>query len=154
MFARLSNAGGNGFIWRLKSTPSLPVRIVSGLSDLALSRSYRDSGIVLYHGGTGRAIVFHTNRTGIILSRWNNYASWNSTIFEEGDSKHRIVMFGFNITSSGYEALYFYDYDLFVVVFSEGWSFFGGPPTHVGIGVAHFGEAGAGWFWHWEEIPL
>jgi len=153
-FARTTNSGGNGWIWRLKEIGSLPVRIVCGFSDLAMSRSSREVGLIMYHSPTGKAITLQLWKDGISLSRWNSYSSWNSSAFNETTSKHRLIVFGFDILSSGYKALYFLVHDTYIELLSEGWSFFGGPPTHVGIGVSHFGEAGAGWFWHWEEIPL
>jgi len=156
LFARTSNAGGNGGIWRLKPLPPLPVRIICGFSDVSILRSYMNIGIIMYHEPTGRGISadFHANG-GPQIVRWNNYASANSVPFNESNSRHRhSILIGFDITTSGYTYLYFPIYGYSISVFSEDWWFMGSPPTHIGLISAHWGESGVGWFWHWEEIPL
>ncbi len=155
LFARMTNAGGFGWILRLKEIPTLPVRVICGFSDLAPSQLDREVGLVMYHQGSGKIISASCFKDSIRVARWNSISSWNSTPWGEANSRHRLnLVFGFDITSTGYSVFYSIMPGLTMTVVSEGFSFFGGPPTHIGIGVSNSGSPGAGWFWHWEEVAL
>jgi hypothetical protein len=151
LFARLSGTGGQGWIWRLREV-SIPVSVTVGFSSFSRRTGDRDVMVVLYHSPSGRAIVVGDFRDGFQVARWNSYTSWHSVPYRDTNTRYKDWLVTVKLTSSGYQVYYRPDASLEVLFFQEGWSFFGGLATHVGIGVTYFGAEGVGWFWHYQEV--
>jgi hypothetical protein len=151
LFARLSGTGGRGWIWRLREV-SIPVSITVGFSSLSRRTGDRDAVVVLYHSPSGRGIVAGDFRDGFQVARWNSYTSYHSVPYRDTNTRHRDWLVTVKLTSSGYQVYYRPDASLEVLLFQEGWGFFGGPATQVGIGTIYWGIEGVGWFWHYQEV--
>jgi hypothetical protein len=151
LFARLSETGGQGWIWRLREV-SIPVSVTVGFSSLSRRNAHRDSAVVLYHSPSGCGIAVGDYRDGFQLTRWDSYTFWNSTPYWDLNSRYRDWLVTVKLTNSGYQVYYRPDASLEVLLFQEDWGFFGGPATHVGIGVSYFDVEGVCWFWHYQEV--
>jgi hypothetical protein len=151
LLARLSGAGGTGWIWRLRPI-SVPITVTVGFSALSRRPGGRSVSVVQYHSTSGRAIVAGDYRDGFVISRWNSYTSQSSQAYVDSISKYRDWIVTIKLTSSGYRVYYCPEPNLEVLLFQESWSFFGGPATHIGIGVTYTDVEGIGWYWHYQEV--
>jgi len=153
-FLRTGNTGGNGLALRLKPI-SPPVRVICGFSDLSLRSSGRGIIFAIYNSNNGRIVVINSWNTQLVVSRWNNYSSFNTSLFVDGNTRVREHIVEMELSSSGYAAYAHFGYGRRYLLASESYSTFLGGVTHVGIGLEGASALWAsGWFWHWEEIAV
>jgi hypothetical protein len=153
-FIRTGNTGGNGLTLRLK-TISKPVRIICGFSDLSLRTGNRGVIFAIYNSNNGRIVVINAWQTEFVVSRWNNYSSWNANLLVDGNMRVREYIVEMELSSSVYKAYVHLGYGRRYLLVSESYSTFLGDVTHAGLGLEVGSSTWAsGWFWHWEEIAV